>query len=119
MDFGDQAPKTSLEAAALILSQGQTKDVEKANHIAAGGNPFDMDRLQQAHLRRMMGFDWSLTQNYKKVIVHSNESPFVSESFDFSGEWDEDDVKLLTEACLKLKEAWDEEKAKEAGDEEA
>jgi len=109
-DYGvDPSTQTSLEAAALILSQGQTKDPAKAHHIAQGGNPFDMDALQRAHLRRMMGFDFSLNERYKKVIIMSNQSPLVSEEFDFSGVWDEESVELLVEHCLKLKEKYEAE----------
>ena len=107
--LGEEPPQTSLEAAALILSGGQTKDPAKAHHIANGGNPFDMDKLQRAHLRRMMGFDFSLNERYKKVIVSSTQSPLISEEFDFKGVWDEEAVDELVAACLRLKERYEAE----------
>lgn len=103
---------TSLEAAALLVSGGKTKDYQEANHMAS--NPFDLDKLQQAHLRRMMGFDWGVDITYKKMRVYSKQAPFVESTADFSGLMDEDAVDILVETCLDVKMKWDEAKAEES-----
>lgn len=101
---------TSLEAAALYLSDGQTKDPALA--VASQGNPFNLDDLQRSHLRRMMGFDWSVTVNGKKLTAYSTEYPYVSETVKFNGLIDEKAVDKLVDVCVKLKETYEAEQAK-------
>lgn len=107
----NQPPKkkgmSSLEAAALYLSDGVTSDPNEAVHRVNGGNGLNIDELQKAHLRRMMGFDFNVKYDYKKLVVYSLESPLLSEEADFSGTWNEEDIDILVDTCLKLKEAWD------------
>lgn len=105
---------TSLEAAALYLSEGQTSDPDEAVHY--NNQAFSIDALQKAHLRRMMGFDFSVDIKDKKMIVFSKEAPFLTEESEYSGVMDEDAVDVLVETCAALKVAWDD--AKELDEEE-
>lgn len=101
---------TSLEAAALILSGGKTTDPNKAE-LMASGQELDLDDLQKAHLRRMMGFDFRIKLNPNKIHVSSKEEPFVTTWCKVNpGETDkyghiiqEDLIDRMVDACLRLK----------------
>jgi hypothetical protein len=98
----DPKKLTSLEAAALYLSGGATTDPEKAVHYDQG-QELQMDALQRAHLRRMMGFNFELKIRDKKLVVSSAQPPYVSTWCGYPGEMDEKTVDKLVEACLRLK----------------
>lgn len=93
---------TSIEAAALYLSNGATKDIEKAAHYDQGED-LNLDALQRAHMRRMMGFDFQLKIQKKKLVVYSTEGPFVRTWCGYNGTMDEKAVDKLVDACLRLK----------------
>jgi|SRR6185437_5485127 len=104
---------TSLEAAALVLSNGHTTDLNKAA-VMSKGVDLNMDNLQRAHLRRMMGFDFQIKQTATKIHVYSKEGPHVSTSAKiWQGELDEygniineELIDRLVDACLRLKKKW-------------
>jgi uncharacterized protein YggE len=105
---------TSEEAAALFLSGGVTKDVQEAEMIASG-HMFNLDAMQRAHLRRMMGFDFEIKPRYNKVYVRSLEGPHVStwctiktdEKDNYGNIIKESAIDRLVDACLRLKQKWE------------
>lgn len=102
---------SSLEAAALILSNGATKDIEQAQYYDQGSE-LQLDSLQRAHLRRLMGFDFQLVMRDKKMVISSAEAPYVTTWCGYSGVMDEAAVDKLVNACLRLKKKY--ETAREA-----
>lgn len=106
---------TSLEAAALYLSDGETSDPAKAAHYA-DASVLNIDELQKAHLRRMMGFDWEVTMKDKRMTVYSKEYPYVSKTVKTSGIMNERTVDKLVDLCLEVKLLFEAEK--EAGKEQ-
>jgi hypothetical protein len=111
---------TSLEAAALYLSDGATKDPNEAVHYnatGAGSDGFDLDELQKAHLRRMMGCDFSITIKNKRLTVFTTEYPYVSKTVKTSGLMNEKTVDKLVDTCLAVKLMFEEEKQKVADNE--
>lgn len=104
----------STQAAALFLSGGKTTDPNEAVAISSGV-AFDMDGLQRAHLRRMMGFDFKVKVSGRKLLVSSKEGPKVrTHAKILPGELNqhgsiisEDLIGRLVEACLRLKVKWD------------
>jgi hypothetical protein len=111
---------SSLEAAALIVSGGKTKDLDKAVILQNEGNEFNMDGMQRAHLRRLMGFDFKVRVTKHKIYVTSKEGPEVrtraaleeGELDDYGNIIKESAIDKLVDACARLKEKWDEEVAK-------
>lgn len=102
---------TSLQAAAMYLSDGKTDDAEEVNQTVEQER-FTMDTLQKAHLTKLMGFRFSVDVTYKKITVKSDEAPFLRQSASFSGVMDEEAVNTIVALCGKLKEAWDKEKTR-------
>ncbi len=108
----DDTPKekmNSVEAASLLISDGATKDPRLAAHIQDGGNPFNMDALQRAHLRRMMGCDFEIGINELEstFTVWTKEGPYVELSSKYSGVIDERAIDILVETCLMVKQLWE------------
>jgi hypothetical protein len=109
---------TSVEAAALFLSDGKTTDPQLAAVIDENAkNELDMDGLQRAHLRRMMGFNWRTKVAPNKIHVSSTERPFVSTHMKLKdgdiietpggfGLTNEAAINRLVEACARLKERY-------------
>lgn len=110
---------TSVEAAALWLSDGKTKDPEQAALIDQG-QEFDMDGLTRAALRRAMGFDFKVKQAPNYFHVYSDDDLHVSarakilpHEVDVYGNIiNADATDRLAEACLRLKTKWDAAKKK-------
>lgn len=98
---------TSLEAAALMVSGGQTTDVEEANLIASG-QILGMDALQRAHLRRMMGFDFDIDVHHNRFVITDKQRRYKTSCF--YSDLDDKAVKRLVRACLRLKKLHDEAK---------
>lgn len=111
----DNKDMTSLEAAALILSNGTTTDIEQAAYYDEG-TELNLDALQRAHLRRMMGFDFQLKIRDKKLIVYSTEGPFVRTWCGYGVTMGEKTVEKLVDACLRLKLKYEAKLAEEAAD---
>lgn len=115
----DKEKLTSLQAAALILSEGRTDDVEKAE-LLASGNELDMEALQRAHLRRMMGFDFRMKFRPNKIHVSTTQDPYLSTHCKLQeGDTDKygnivnpDVIPRLVAACVRLKAKYDREMAK-------
>lgn len=115
---------TSEEAAALFLSDGRTKDVQMATILDQNAkNELDMDGLQRAHLRRMMGFDFRVKLAPNKIHVSSTDPPYLSthmklkegdavETIQGFGLTNEAAIDRLVDACARLKDKWDKEQAK-------
>lgn len=103
----------SIEAAALYLSDGATKDPNKAALMAQGDN-FNMDALQRSHLQRMMGFEFELKLRPNKLHVSSKVEPYVSTWCRIVGDdlADEAQIDKLVDACLRLKIKYETAKAK-------
>lgn len=109
---------TSVEAAALYVSGGRTTDPELATHLSSG-DTLNMDAMQRAHLRRMMGFDFKVRLSGRKLLVSSKEGPKVRTHAKVQpGDVDaygniisEELIGRLVEACIRLKVKW--EKAQE------
>lgn len=113
----DDRPKeslSSLEAAALFLSEGKTSDPQVAS-IMANEKTFDMDGMQKSHLRRMMGFDFKVKIDTRKILITSkDEHQMRARCRVLPGELDaygniisEDLIDRLVDACLRLKTRWD------------
>lgn len=109
-------PMTSLEAAALYLSNGETNDPAKAAHYT-DGTILDMDELQRAHLRRMMGVDFGVSIKDRKMTVFTKEYPYVSKSIRIGKTITEKTIDKLVDLCLSVKLQYEEDKAKEESSE--
>lgn len=115
----DPSKLTSVEAAALYLSNGQTTDPVKASMMASG-QELDMDAMQRSHLRRMMGFDFRIKIQPNKIHVSSKQEPFVTTWMRIK-EGDvvngmianEETVDRLVDACLRLKLKYEKELTKQ------
>lgn len=114
---------SSVEAAALLLSEGKTTNPYLAGILSEEkGSELDMDAMQKAHLRRMMGFDFKIRIEGKRLLVTSKEGPELRTRAQIKqGEIDElgnitseDLIDRLVDACLRLKTKWDEATAEEA-----
>ena len=98
---------TSREAAALLVSGGTTTDADYAN-LMAEGKALDPDKLQRAHFRRAIGFDFTVNtypvSHY--FTVTDDETKNV-----IKGVWLDDDDKgnatRMSKACIKLKKQHD------------
>lgn len=122
----DQSKKkglTSVEAAALYLSDGRTADPNLAVIIDQNRqNDIDMDALQRAHLRRMMGFDFRIKFAPNKIHISSKQPPYVTtwcrlkegdaletpQGFQLTNE---QAIDRLVDACARLKDKYDKEQA--------
>jgi hypothetical protein len=100
---------TSVEAAALWLSDGATTDPELAQTYDSA-DLFDMDKLQQAAIRRQLGFDFRVKYTHRKFYIQSTEYPFVATQADYDGNLDEAAIESLVKGCLRLKDKWEAEK---------
>lgn len=100
---------SSVQAAALYLSDGATDDPHLANHIASGGSAFDMDAMQRAHLRRMMGvdFDIGINELESTFTVWTKDGSDVQLQAKYSGVIDEAAIDILVETCLMVKQLWE------------
>lgn len=99
---------SSMDVAALIISNGQTTDPHLAVQIS-DGTELDPEQLIKAGLRRSMGFDFTVTfTSPNRALIESTEGPRVSAVAKYLKTDDEEarTTKLVT-ACLKLKEKWD------------
>jgi hypothetical protein len=117
---------TSVEAAALYLSNGQTKDPTLAAVIDENAkNELNMDALQRAHLRRMMGFDFRIKFAPNKIHVSSKQEPYVTtwckvlegdvlKTPEGGMLTNDEAINRLVDACARLKTKWDKAKDKEA-----
>jgi hypothetical protein len=102
---------TSVQAAALYLSGGLTDDPELATTMDRG-ELLNLDALQRADLRRKMGFDFEIRVQRNFIHVHSKEGPKVSTRARIQhGEINEESVNALVNACLRLKEKWEQANA--------
>lgn len=119
----DPTKMTSIEAAALYLSQGKTTDPVLATAIDESRNEdMGLDAFQKSHLRRMMGFDFRMKMAPNKIHVSSKEEPYVSTHCKIKeGETDkhgniikEELIDRLVEACLRLKTKYEAELEKKA-----
>lgn len=105
---------TSTEAAALFLSEGRTMNQQEAEALASG-QAFDMDDMQRAHLRRMMGFNFKVKITGRKLLVIAKEGPRVrthakimpGDLDKFGNVASQELIDRLVEACLRLKVKWD------------
>lgn len=110
---------TSVEAAALFLSDGKTSDPRLAQVIDENKqNELDIDGLQRAAIRRELGFDFRLKFAPNKIHVSSTQRPYVSTHMKLKegdaivkldgqvGLTNEDAIARLVEACLRLKERY-------------
>lgn len=116
---------SSVEAAALWLSDGQTTDPSMAAIIDKNRqNELNMDGLQRAHLRRMMGFDFRIKFAPNKIHVSSKTEPYVTtwcrlqagdvqDTPDGAMLTNEAAVDRLVDACARLKQKHDKAVAKE------
>lgn len=116
----DPSQMTSLEAAALYLSGGKTRDPALAVVLDENAkDEFNMDAMQRAHLRRMMGFDFRMKMAPNKIHVSSKEEPYVTTHCKIrEGEMNgqhivkESLIDRLVDACLRLKIKHDAEVAR-------
>jgi len=75
-------------------------------------NTLNLDALQRAHLRRMMGFNFRFKEAPNKLHVSSTSQPYVSTWCKFNGVYDEASIDRLVNACERLKIKHDKEVAK-------
>lgn len=105
---------TSVEAAALLLSEGHTTDPEEAQ-IIAEGKELNMDELMRAGLRRSMGFDFKIKVRARKILVMADDGSHLRTNAKIKdGELDsygnivsKELIQRLVDACVELKEKWD------------
>jgi hypothetical protein len=104
---------TSVEAAALYLSNGRTKDPTLAGIIDENRqNELDMDGLQRAHLRRMMGFDFEIQIMSRAILVTAKgkgkllrtRAKMYPGDIEAGQITNEAAVDRLVEACVRLKQ---------------
>jgi hypothetical protein len=106
---------TSVDAAALLLSEGRTKDPNEAAQIAEG-KELNLDGLHRAGLRRSMGFDFELQIMPNVILVTAKERPFArTRAKIYEGETDkygniiaQELINRLVDACVRLKDKRDE-----------
>lgn len=94
--------KTSVEAAQEFLDTQWNEQ-----------NTLNLDALQRAHLRRMMGFDFEVKVRPNKYHISSRQEPYVTTWCKFTGVVDEAFVDRLVDACLRLKIKYEAQVAKE------
>jgi len=101
---------TSVEAAALLISEGRTTDPEKAS-LLQDGKILDPDGLTRAHFRRAMGFDYSVLHDDKigKWIIRDDELG-IQVMTPYSDDSDETNAERIAKACIKLKAKHDRQK---------
>jgi hypothetical protein len=115
-DIANQTNLTSREAAALILSDGRTSDVAEAELLTSAPS-LELDGLQRAHLRRMMGFNFAVKVHGSRILVISKEGPHIitrcniksGEMDDYGNITSEKLIERLVNACVRLKIQWDAE----------
>lgn len=113
---------TSQEAAALLLSEGRTSNVQEAEMLASA-QEFDMDAIMRSGLRRQMGFDFQIKTSPRKLYVLAKDGPKVhthakvkeGEMDEYGNIISEDLIARLVDACVRLKVKWDEANAAKAG----
>lgn len=107
---------TSLEAAAMYLSDGKTTDpsiaaVMASNAPVIGEDDIKLDRQQKAHLVEMMGFDFKIKITPTKIHVSNVGKPHFSAytrltQGDLAPDgmiMNMDTVNRLVDACERLK----------------
>lgn len=113
---------TSVDAAALFLSDGRTTDptlaamIDEAESLP-GLEKKDYEALERGELRDMMGFDFKIkiAPAKSKLLVSSKEGPKVrthakvkpGEVDDYGNIISEELIGRLVQACVRLKEKWD------------
>lgn len=110
---------TSVEAGALLVTKGQSKDPEVAEQYDEA-HELEIDGLMRAKLRESMGFDFEIKVRPNKIHIFSLGRPRVTSSAKIKpGEVDvygniinENVVGRLVEACLVLKQRHDAKVAK-------
>jgi len=103
---------TSVEASALLVSEGRTKDPDEAEVVAAERH---LDMEDMAAVREMMGFDFKIKHSPTLLHLYSKERPRVSARAKIiPGEVDtygnivsQDLIERLVVACVQLKEKHD------------
>lgn len=105
---------TSLQAAALISSQGATDDVELAE-LMAEGRVLDPDLLTRAAFRRQLGFDFSIVRDdaAHKYIIRDDEIAGIHVTCPIEADFNNAAARLA-KAVVKLKKLHDD--ALEAND---
>ncbi len=93
---------SSLEAAALILSQGATTDVEQAE-LMAEGKILDPDALERAYYRRIFGFDMNVEIDEKRHKAYVRDMDLGLLTTCTYTDDDNANAKRLSKACIKLK----------------
>lgn len=74
-------------------------------------NTLNLDALQRAHLRRMMGVNFRIKVTPNKYHITTTEDPYVTTWCKFTGVVDEAFIDRLVNACLRLKIKYEKEKA--------
>lgn len=107
---------TSVEAASLLISEGRTTDPTEASIIASAPT-LEMDGLERAALRRMMGFNFVVKIAGSRILVISKEGPHIikrakikpGEMDDYGNITSPELIERMSQACTRLKLAWDAE----------
>lgn len=97
---------TSREAAAMMISDGATKDVALAELIA-DGKALDPDVLTRSHFRRQFGFDFTVEPDPKSLryIIRDAELG-LSVTCGYEADFNNQGARLA-KACIKLKKLHD------------
>lgn len=106
----------SVEASALLMSEGYTKDpIEALNYEAEQTEIFDAE--MRAKLRESMGFDFKVKMQGNKLVVYSKpvKNRVKVHTFVLPADLDEYGniispalINRLVDACIELKAKWDE-----------
>lgn len=100
-----QKGMTSLDAAALVLSDGRTTDPEKAEAYATG-HTFDMDALEKSALVRWTGFPFSMTV-YRNRILFTDDTTNLKTTCLWTEPMDMKTGKRMLRALARLKKLHD------------
>jgi hypothetical protein len=93
---------SSREAAALILSEGATDDVEEAE-LLSDGKILDRDKLIQAHFRRQLGFDFTvIREDVEHRYIIRDEELDISVTCPIEPDFNNQGARLA-KATMKLK----------------
>lgn len=98
---------TSVQAAALMLSNGKTEDRETAE-LLDDGKILDPDLLIRSHFRRQLGFDFSVLREDEshRYVIRDDEMPGVSVTCAIEADFDAQ-ASRLAKSVIKLKKLHD------------
>lgn len=101
--MGRKHPMTSVQAAALMLSEGRTEDKELAE-LMDEGKLLDPDLLIRSGIQRAVGFDFTLLREDEndRYVIRDDEMPGISVTCQLEADFNNQAARLA-KAVVKLK----------------